>query len=158
MRSLLVGRSFKAILALMCGAFVITSASAGDQANVIYADAKKVAISGYDTVAYFTVAKALKGKPEFYASWQDVTWHFANGEHRDLFVADPAKYSPQFGGFCAMALTRGVVKTIDPEAWVIVDGRLYLNFSDDARKRFERDIRSNIEKSENNWAELQPQN
>lgn len=158
MRSVLLGSFIQTLLAITISALLITFAGAGDHAKMINSGGEKIAISGYDTVAYFTVAKPMKGKPEFSASWQDVDWYFANSEHRDLFVASPARYAPQFGGFCAMAMTRGVVKTIDPQAWVIVDGRLYLNFSEDARDRFQHDPLGNIDSSEKNWAKLQPQN
>lgn len=154
----LLGRLIMTLFACICCTFLITTASADGGAKKINTNASNVAILGYDTVAYFTLAKATKGKPEFNASWQDVTWHFASAENRELFVADPQHYAPKFGGFCAMALTRGVVKTIDPQAWVIVDGRLYLNFSDDARDRLEHDLHGNIERSERNWAELQARN
>ena len=74
-----------------------------------------------------------KAVPEFAYSWQDAEWHFVTAEHRDLFANDPERYAPQFGGFCAMALTEDVVKVVDPEAWTIVDGKLYLNFSKKGR-------------------------
>lgn len=117
-----------------------------------------VAIKGYDTVAYFTEGQPMKGKSEFAFSWNDAEWHFANATHRDLFMANPGRYAPQFGGFCAMGLSMGKKAGADPEAWTIVDGKLYLKFSKDARDRWRKDKAARINKAEDNWAKLQKQN
>ena len=117
-----------------------------------------VAIMGYDTVAYFTEGRPTKGTPEFSYSWQDADWHFSSAKHRDLFAADPERYAPQFGGHCAMALTENVIKVVDPEAWVISDGRLFLTFSQKGQEKFRKDIPGNAAKSEDNWAKVLQQN
>src|ERR1700731_4144503 len=85
-------------------------------------------ISGYDPVAYFTDGKPVQGKAEFEYLWHKLRWHFVNGEHRDLFVKEPSRYAPQYDGYCAMGVTNGDAAhkdTVDPEAWAIVDGKLY---------------------------------
>lgn len=89
-----------------------------------------VAIIGYDPVAYFTEARAVKGSPEFSYAWLGETWHFASAEHRDAFAADPIRYAPQYGGYCALgvAYDGGTSANLNPEAWRIVDGKLYLFF------------------------------
>jgi hypothetical protein len=87
-----------------------------------------VAIMGYDTVAYFTEGKAMKGSEEFAYEWLGTPWHFANAEHRDMFAADPAQYAPQYGGYCALGVgfDGHAAENIDPErAWRIIEGKLY---------------------------------
>ncbi|MGB7413736.1 MAG: YHS domain-containing (seleno)protein, partial [Thermosynechococcaceae cyanobacterium] len=85
-----------------------------------------IAIRGYDPVAYFTESQPVQGKSEFAYDWKGATWHFASAEHRDLFSGEPAKYAPQYGGYCAWAVKEGTTAPIDPQAWKIVDGKLYL--------------------------------
>ncbi|MFQ5761355.1 MAG: YHS domain-containing (seleno)protein [Acidiferrobacterales bacterium] len=117
-----------------------------------------VAIKGYDTVAYFTEGQAMKGKSKFVASWNDAEWHFANAAHRDLFTANPEGYAPQFGGFCANGLSQDMKVAADPEAWTIVDGKLYIKFSKGSRDRWRKDKAEKIKKAEENWAKYQKQN
>jgi hypothetical protein len=119
--------------------------------KITNAGSDNVAIKGYDSVAYFTEGQSMKGKPEFTYFWNDANWHFTNAAHRDLFVADPERYVPQFGGFCSMALVVGKVKDIDPEVWTIVDGKLYLNFSKAFRDKFRKNATKNIKKAAENW-------
>jgi YHS domain-containing protein len=88
-----------------------------------------VAIMGYDTVAYFTEGRPMKGSEEFSYDWLGTPWYFVNAEHRELFAADPARYAPQFGGYCTsgIAMDGHAAENIDPErAWRIIDGKLYL--------------------------------
>lgn len=129
-----------------------------DSAKMAATGPDNVAIKGYDTVAYFTDGRAMKGKSEFAATWNEVEWHFANAAHRSLFAENPERYAPQFGGFCASGLSQGKKAVADPEAWTIVDGKLYINFSKGARDRWRKDKAKNIKKAEENWAEFQKQN
>lgn len=85
-----------------------------------------MAIKGYDPVAYFTDGKPTPGQPEFQYQWDEHVWRFATAEHRDLFKADPVRYAPQFGNYCAMALSKGEIVVADPENWLINDGKLYV--------------------------------
>jgi YHS domain-containing protein len=86
-----------------------------------------VAILGYDPVAYFSEGRAVKGSPEIKQSWLGAIWYFSSDANRDAFAADPIRYAPQYGGFCAMSTAFGEISAnIDPEAWRIIDGRLYL--------------------------------
>ncbi len=110
-----------------------------------------VAIKGYDTVAYFTEAQATKGKSEFAFSWNDAQWYFANAAHRDMFASNPERYAPRFGGLCSMGLALGKRAIADPEAWTIVDGKLYLYFSKGAHDKFRRNTHENTKKAEANW-------
>ncbi len=113
-----------------------------------------LAIRGYDPVAYFTEGKPVKGKAEFTHSREGATWRFASAANRDAFVADPLRYSPQYGGYCAWAVAQGYTASIDPDAWRIESGRLYLNYSKSVQRRWERDIPGNIAKGDKNWPDI----
>jgi enamine deaminase RidA (YjgF/YER057c/UK114 family) len=92
-------------------------------------DEPRLSIGGYDPVAYFTVGRPLQGKAEFEHVWRRLRWRFASGEHRDLFIKDPHRYTPQYDGYCAMGAAdqaEAHKDTVDPEAWAIIDGKLYL--------------------------------
>lgn len=116
----------------------------------IYAE-DGVAIDGTDAVAYFTEGKPVAGSPEFSHDWMGATWHFSTAENRDAFAADPEAYAPQYGGYCAYAVSEGYTASTVPEAWKIVDGKLYLNFSRRIQRRWERDIPGRIESANANW-------
>ncbi len=142
-----------ALLGAFIAALVALPAGAGDEKRIpINTGADNVSIMGYDAVAYFTEGQPTKGTHEFAFSWQDAQWRFANARNRDLFATKPERYAPQFGGFCSMAMTRGEVKVIDPEAWAIVDGKLYLSFSKRGIRKFRRNPADNIKKAEAAWA------
>lgn len=113
-----------------------------------------VAIKGYDPVAYFTAAKPVAGDKAFATEWQGATWRFASAENLALFKAEPAKYAPQFGGYCAWAVSQGYTAGIDPDAWKIVDGKLYLNYSLDVQKKWEKDVPGFIAAGNTNWPKL----
>lgn len=113
-----------------------------------------VAIRGTDPVAYFTQGRPVGGSSDFEHDWNGVTWRFANAEHRALFAAEPEKYAPQFGGYCSWAVSQGYTASTVPEAWRIVDGKLYLNYSLDVQRRWERDIPGNISAGHRNWPGL----
>ncbi len=112
------------------------------------------AIRGYDPVAYFTQGEPTPGNPAFSHAYEGATWHFATEAHRDMFAADPAKFAPQYGGYCAWAASRNYVASTDPEAWEIVDDKLYLNFSKLIHARWTIGKRKNIEKGDVNWPGL----
>ena len=133
------------------------SAGAGDPQKMINAGSDGVAIKGYDTVAYFTENQPMKGKPEFKYSWRDVEWYFASAQHRALFAADPERYAPQFGGFCANGMSKGKVIAANTEIWAIVDKKLYIKFSEKARNQWNQDRTKKIKKGNENWADLQKQ-
>lgn len=113
-----------------------------------------LAIKGYDPVAYFTDGKPVEGSADFTFDWEGAKWRFASAGHRDSFAKDPARYAPQFGGYCAWAVSQGYTADIDPEAWKIVDGKLYLNYSPKVQKKWEEDAAGNIAKAEANWPAL----
>ena len=113
-----------------------------------------LAVKGYDTVAYFTDGKPVKGSKKFTHAWKGAEWRFASAEHRDLFAADPEKYAPQYGGYCAWAVSQGSTAGIDPKAWKIVDGKLYLNYSSKIQKKWEADIPGHIDAADGHWPKL----
>lgn len=96
------------------------------RATFAFAEEKPLAIKGYDPVAYFTDGKPTPGQPQFEYEWDEHIWRFADAKHRDLFKADPVRYAPQFGNFCAMALSLGEIVIADPNNWLISDGKLYV--------------------------------
>ena len=116
-----------------------------------FSDGNGLAIRGTDPVAYFTQGRPITGTSAFTYTWGNATWQFASAENRDLFAANPKQYAPQYGGFCAWAVSRGYTASIDPKAWKIVDGKLYLNYSSSVQQQWERDIPVNISKADANW-------
>lgn len=113
-----------------------------------------LAIKGYDPVAYFTKGKPVKGSKEHTWEYRDASWRFSSEKHRDLFAENPETYAPQYGGYCAWAVSQGDTADIDPEAWSIVDGKLYLNYNQKIQQRWEQDIPGFIEKADRNWPDL----
>jgi hypothetical protein len=118
-------------------------------------DGGNVAIEGYDAVAYFTEGEPVRGSPDYEHEWQGARWQFSNAEHRDLFAGAPDRYAPRYGGFCSGAMAAGRTFRADPEAWRIIDGRLYLNFSQSGIERFEKDAEEMIPKADANWEEIE---
>lgn len=92
-----------------------------------------VALSGYDAVAYHTEGAAIAGQATITGQWMDATWQFSSETNRDLFLANPERYAPQYGGHCAQAVSAGVTALVDPTVWHIEDGRLFLFFDTDVR-------------------------
>jgi YHS domain-containing protein len=113
-----------------------------------------VAIKGTDPVAYFTEGQPLPGRAEFEYEWQGATWRFASAENRDLFANNPEQYAPEYGGYCAWAVSQGYTAPIDPNAWKIVDGKLYLNFNRQIQQRWEKDIPGHIAQANQNWPQV----
>ena len=113
-----------------------------------------VAVKGTDVVAYFTDNKQVDGVPEYTYTWKGAKWQFASQEHLDLFKANPEKYAPQYGGYCAYAVAKNGTASITPRNWKIVDGKLYLNHAF-AHWLWKRHIPDNIEKADNNWPAIE---
>lgn len=113
------------------------------------------AVHGYDVVAYFTDGKPMEGKAEFTAQHDGATYRFASAENRNMFTADPAKFAPQYGGYCAFGTAMGRKFDGDPQAWKIVDGKLYLNLNQDVQKRWVGDIPGFVRGADNNWPIIQ---
>jgi enamine deaminase RidA (YjgF/YER057c/UK114 family) len=117
-------------------------------------DEPRLSISGYDPVAYFTQGKPVQGKPEFEHSWHRLRWRFVNGEHRDLFMRDPKHYAPQYDGYCAMGVSENELAhkdTVDPEAWAIVDGKLYLAHNHYFMQAWRENAKQHIRQADQDW-------
>ena len=113
-----------------------------------------MAIRGYDTVAYFTEGAPVEGSERFTADYRGAEWRFASQRHLDLFESAPGKYAPQYGGYCAYGVAGDYLVKIEPEAWTIVDGKLYLNYSRGVQNRWEAGMPGLIAKADANIAGL----
>ena len=131
-----------------------TVALAKDPVAPVFVDGKGVAIRGYDPVAYFTQSASAQGKAELTHGYMGATFRFASAANRDLFAADPAKYAPQFGGYCAWAVGNGYTAPTDPDAWKIVNGKLYLNYNKSIQKKWSERMAELIQSGEKNWPAL----
>lgn len=114
-----------------------------------------LALSGYDAVAYFTDGKPVEGQASFETEWNGARWRFASAAHRDAFAADPAKYAPRFGGFCAFGVSRGYAVDADPFAWKIVDGKLYVNHDKKVQQLWEKELPGIIGTAESHWPDVE---
>jgi hypothetical protein len=130
-------------------------ATAFDPVNT---DSNNVAIEGYDTVAYFTEGEPVRGDPAYEHEWQGARWQFSSAGHRDLFAGAPDRYAPRYGGFCSGAMADGRKFRADPEAWKIIDGKLYLNFTASGIETFAEGADEAIPKADANWDRLEPVN
>ncbi|GAA0773919.1 YHS domain-containing protein [Roseibium denhamense] len=140
----------KSVLLGLTALFSATAFSASaDEITTFIKDG--AAIGGTDPVAYFTEGKPVAGTDEYTVEYDEVTWKFSSAENRDKFAADPAKYAPQYGGYCAFGLSKGFKVPVVPEAWKIVDGKLYLNNSLAVQKRFESNEAELINHADLNW-------
>jgi YHS domain-containing protein len=112
------------------------------------------AIRGYDPVAYFSVGKPVKGDSSLSLKWNNANWYFSSKKNLDLFRAHPEKYAPQYGGYCAFGLSNGYKAPTDPNAWTIVNGKLYLNYNLDVRADWDKERAPRIEKADQNWPRI----
>ncbi len=114
-----------------------------------------VAIMGYDPVAYFTDNKAVKGSEKYSYEWLGTPWHFASREHEEMFTSDPIKYAPQYGGYCAGEVVGGSVTVdIDPNAFKIIDGKLYLIYDKPHADDFASHASENLATADANWPKV----
>lgn len=120
----------------------------------IYKNSNNIAVNGYDVVGFFTEAKPVQGSAQFSANWMGAIWHFASAANRDAFTANPTAYAPQYGGHCAYAASKGALANSVPEAWTIVNGKLYLNYSLGVRDLWRQDIPGNIALADGFWPGL----
>jgi YHS domain-containing protein len=113
-----------------------------------------VALRGYDPVSYFTKGRPEKGEARFWFAFDDAVYQFANADHRALFAADPERYAPQYAGFCAAGLSEGYKHEPDPEAWAIIDGKLYVVALKERIIEFRQHPERFIGKADVNWPRL----
>jgi YHS domain-containing protein len=122
--------------------------------TLLNVDPKGLALGGYDPTSYFLDGKPIKGDPMLARTYQGATYLFVDNNHKDDFEKDPAKYVPQFGGFCGYAASINKVSPVDPTIWQLVDGRLVLQHTDEAYRLFNKDAESNYAKAKSNWPGL----
>jgi hypothetical protein len=123
----------------------------GGPKAAVNTESDNLALRGYDAVAYFAEGRAVRGLPQFETVWNGARWRFASTAHRDRFAASPAAYAPQFGGYCAWAVGHNYTADGDPEAWKIVDGKLFLNYSKRVQRMWEQHIPEYIRQGNANW-------
>jgi len=114
-------------------------------------DRNGVAIQGYDPVAFFTDNRPVKGSSQFQSGYQGAKYYFASAEHKAAFDREPAKYAPQFGGYCAYGASQGHPAPVKIEAWQIVNGRLLMQYDLDIKDKFNKDQQGNLHKADQNW-------
>ena len=135
-------------------AFLLLSAPVAAKDPVYTGTFSSLAVSGYDPVAYFTEGKPVEGSSAFEHKWNGATWRFANAKNLEAFKADPEAYAPQYGGYCAWAVSQGYTASSDPNAWRIVGKKLYLNYDREVQKTWEKDAAGNIVKADQNWPKV----
>jgi YHS domain-containing protein len=149
--------AFALVVLVVAGAYAGgAQAFLGSDDKTAYFADDGVAIRGYDPVAYFEAGQPVAGSAAHSLDWQGVTWHFASAANKQAFQANPKTYAPKYGGYCAYAVAKDKLVSIDPDAWRIVDGALYLNYSKSVQETWEQDIPGYIERAEANWPDLDP--
>ena len=141
----------KTLIRTLAVTLALVACAAGAAPTGDFFEEKGVAIRGYDPVAYFTAKQPVKGSPEHRAEYKGSTFHFASAANREAFAADPAKYAPQYHGFCAFGVAGGYKAAIDPAAFTVVDGKLYLNYNEEVRAEWSADIPGFLAKADQNW-------
>ena len=141
----------RTMLALVL-ALIAFNASAADPINTTFFG--NIAIEGYDPVAYFQQNQAVEGSKKFQHEWQGAKWNFSSAENRDLFAANPEKFAPQYGGYCAYAVSQNTTAGIDPDQFTILDGKLYLNYNAKIQKKWEQNRAAYIEQADKNWPKV----
>ena len=146
-------RSRRALIGVLGVVMGLFGFSVFGQSGALNVNRRGVAIDGYDPVAYFTDGQAVQGDSAIAVEHEGATYYFASTEHRDLFTANPESYLPEYGGWCAYAMASGSFARINPQAWVIHDGRLFLNFSRRINNRFVGDLEGFIASADQAWPE-----
>jgi YHS domain-containing protein len=123
-------------------------------APVYTATFSSIALSGFNPVAYFTQKAAVKGMPKFATSYNDAKWHFSSAANLAAFVANPTRYAPQYGGYCAWAVSQGYTASGDPKVWQVVNGKLYVNYNQKVGKKWSKNISEHIVTADANWPTL----
>jgi len=144
----------RAAIAGVALAFAATAALAQAGRTPTNVDAAGVILKGFDAVAYQTESRAVKGSAQFTATHDGATYHFASAANRDRFVANPAKFEPMYGGYCAMGVAVGKKLDVDPTAFTVHEGRLFVNVDTKVRGMWAKDVNGNNTKADRNWAEV----
>jgi YHS domain-containing protein len=131
--------------------FLAACAGSADDFKKVNTTAENVAVKGFDAVAYFTADKAIEGNPQYSFIWNGAKWYFSSSENMEKFKAAPESYAPQFGGYCSFAVSKGYTADGDPNAWKIVDGKLYLNYNQKVKEMWEAEQETRINEAKKNW-------
>ncbi|MDX2120138.1 MAG: YHS domain-containing (seleno)protein [Gemmatimonadota bacterium] len=146
-------KNWHSLLALAV-TMLLGAAGAAAQQTAYNTDKNGLGLKGYDPVAYFSEGAPVKGTAAFSATYEGVTYRFASAEHRHQFQADPTRYLPQYGGYCAMGVAMGKKLPIDPAAFRIVDGKLYLNVNKSVQRDWLKDVPGHIARADAAWPAL----
>ncbi len=146
-------------LALGAGALIVSTAAfaaapINTLKNSLFGGSTDTAINGYDTVAYFTLSKPVKGLDSLVTEWMSAKWKFSSQAHLDLFKAAPEKYAPQYGGYCAFGVSRGYLVKVEPDQFTVREGKLYLNYDADVQKQWLKDPAGYIKLADAKFADL----
>ncbi|MBS1662052.1 MAG: YHS domain-containing protein [Bacteroidetes bacterium] len=141
----------KTIVSAVLALLVFVGAHA--QKSSVFAPNGK-AIKGYDPVAFFTESKPVMGKENFSYKWNGAEWYFSSQENMEKFKANPEKYAPQYGGYCAYGMSQGHKAPTETETWTVLDDKLYFNYNSKVKEMFNKDRQGYIEKADKNWPEL----
>ena len=142
----------KRILFLLSVALCVTGNMFAQKSAVFVSD--NAAIHGYDAVAYFKESKPVKGTKEFSLDWNNATWYFSNKENMESFKKAPEKYAPQYGGYCAYGTSEGHKAPTEPDAWAIVNGKLYFNYNKDVQTMWLKDKEERIKTADKKWVDI----
>jgi YHS domain-containing protein len=145
-------RNFLASLAATPLIFGVTTPALAGEPEVYAINGN--AINGYDPIAYFTQDGPVEGAADHTSVYKGATWQFSSADNKALFDGDPVKYAPQYGGYCAYAVSKGYTATTAPNAWAVEDGKLYLNYSRAVRVLWRRDIPGHIKSANANWPKV----
>ena len=163
-RAALIARTAVAVLLfvpLMVGGALLAGGGIGSvpaKAATEYFNDSGIAIRGFDAVSFHTESKPILGSSEFSVDWEGAEWQFSTAKNRDLFAADPTKYAPQYGGWCAYAMARGAKATTDPKnAWSIHRGKLYLNYSSGVKSGWVKEQNTSIPAADSHWVKIRRQ-
>lgn len=146
-----------AVLMVALGLLALAAPLAAQAKKLLNVDKEGVAVHGYDPVAYFLEAKAVKGETQFQSSYGGATYYFQSAADKEAFDREPGKYTPQYGGYCAMAMTMGKLEDVDPNYFLVHDGKLLLQRNEKAHMMFGKDPAANHKKADENWEKLQAQ-
>ena len=136
---------------LLIGVLLLAASAFAGTKSLINVDKDGVGIKGYDPVAYFTQNQPVKGNPQYQSTHNGVKYYFASQQNKAAFDANPSKYEPQFGGFCAYAASQNHTAPIEVDAFQIVNGRLLLQYDTSIQKKFNKDTQGNLKQADANW-------
>lgn len=153
-RRLVLPAAFLAVGLAVGGTALAPAPAAGGEDPVYTGILSNTAVGGYDPVSYFKGANPVKGKSAHTLDYMGAEWRFASAENLEAFKENPELYAPQYGGYCAWAVSQGYTAKGDPQNWKIVDGKLYLNYNADIQQRWERSIPEFIAAGDQNWPRI----